>query len=437
MPTSINQYKLLISCPGDVIDEVNIIMEVVERFNQQFSEKLGITILPKHWNKSAYPQSGDKPQNLLNEQFVKDCDAAVAIFWTRFGTPTDHYESGSEEEINLMLQAGKQVFLYFCEKPAKPGYDAKQYDKVQAFKEKYRNKGIYCSYDSTEEFKELFFVHLIQHFFHLGKSNEVLGSFETVTIKPAEESDKGFLDFMADSELCIEKIKANIREIAGDMKEIQSAYLEILPEIKSSDTAVSIRDESKKAAEYIEIFASKFKIHSKDISALFDELMQNALGLMDNPFYGKKESREEIVDYLQLLSKTKIIVYESAKYINGFRNLITNYIGIESSMTQAVKLANENILAFLDLIKIFTVFIDDFTNPLNSGNRLACVQRTLKILDLIQKNPHVTLREIAESLGLSIQTVTMHTKRLKSDGLLKRIGSSLDKDGYWEIVTKI
>ena len=436
MPISVNQYKLLISCPGDVVNEIKIIREVIDNFNQQFSETWGVNILPKHWTRSAYPQSGDKPQNLLNEQFVKDCDAAVAIFWTRFGTPTDKYKSGSEEEIDIMLKAGKQVFLYFCEKPNSE-CDAKQYALVQAFKEKYKDKGLYWSYCSDDEFNTLFSNHLTKYFLSLGQPNEVLGSFETVTVKPAEESNKGFLDFMADSELCIEKLKANIREIAEDMKEIQSAYLKILSEIKSSETAVFIRDESKKAAEYIEIFASKLKIHSKDIYALFDELMQNALGLMDNPFSGKKESEEEIVYYVKLLSKTKIIVSESAEYIDKFRNLITDYIGIESSMTRAVKLANENILAYLDLAKRFTVFIDDFSNPFDSENRVACVQRTLKILDLIQKNPHITLREIAESLGLSIQIVIMHTKRLKSDGLLKRIGSSLDKDGYWEIVTKI
>lgn len=85
MPKNVTQYDLLISCPGDITDEVNIIEEVVENFNQQFSKSLEVLIQTRHWSKSSYPQSGGKPQELLNEQFVKDCDAAVAIFWTRFG----------------------------------------------------------------------------------------------------------------------------------------------------------------------------------------------------------------------------------------------------------------------------------------------------------------------------------------------------------------
>ena len=164
MPKNITQYDLLISCPCYITDEIGIVEEVVANFNQQFTNSLGISILPRHWSKSSYPQSGGKPQELLNEQFVKDCDAAVAIFWTRFGTPTDEYKSGSEEEIQIMLDSGKQVFLYFCEKPIKPGYDSEQYKLVEAFKEKYKDKGIYWTYDSNESFKELFNAHLTQHF---------------------------------------------------------------------------------------------------------------------------------------------------------------------------------------------------------------------------------------------------------------------------------
>lgn len=47
----------------------------------------------RQWHKSSYAQSGGKPQALLNEQFVNKCDAAVAMFWTRFGSPTDVRET--------------------------------------------------------------------------------------------------------------------------------------------------------------------------------------------------------------------------------------------------------------------------------------------------------------------------------------------------------
>ena len=165
MPKNVMQYDLLISCPGDIMEEVKIINQTVQKFNDQFSDTLGISIRTRHWSKNSYPQSGGKPQALLNEQFVKNCDAAVALLWTRFGTPTDQYGSGTEEEIEIMLEAGKQVFLYFSERPVPPSeMDSEGYTKVQALKQKYRDRGIYFSYSTIEEFERLFYAHLTQYF---------------------------------------------------------------------------------------------------------------------------------------------------------------------------------------------------------------------------------------------------------------------------------
>ena len=106
MAQNVTLYNLLISCPGDIKEEVTLIESAVDEFNELYAETLGITIKTRHWSKSSYAQSGGKPQALLNEQFVNKCDAAVAIFWTRFGSPTDEYGSGTEEEIEIMLQSG-------------------------------------------------------------------------------------------------------------------------------------------------------------------------------------------------------------------------------------------------------------------------------------------------------------------------------------------
>lgn len=174
MAKNVTQYELLISCPGDIQDEVQIIDEVVEQFNQQFSKSLGISILTRHWSKSAYSQSGASPQNILNQQIVEECDAAVAMFWTRFGTPTDQYGSGSEEEIELMLAGDKQVFMYFCDKQIEPSkMDLKQYDRVKAFREKYKASGLYYTYKTNDEFRQLIYAHLTMHFLTLKKVENI------------------------------------------------------------------------------------------------------------------------------------------------------------------------------------------------------------------------------------------------------------------------
>ena len=174
MPKNITQYNLLISCPGDIQTEIEQINRAVDDFNERYSDVLGISIRPKHWRKSSYAQSGDKPQNLLNKQFVEDCDAAVALLWTRFGTPTDKYGSGTEEEIEIMLEAGKQVFMYFSDKPLPPSeQDPDEYNRVKEFRKKYKERGMYFKYSSDEEFYRLFSAHLTKFFLSLEAVSEI------------------------------------------------------------------------------------------------------------------------------------------------------------------------------------------------------------------------------------------------------------------------
>lgn len=161
----ITAYDLLISCPGDVEKYIEVVKECLEGFNTVIGRINNAEIVGRHWSTDSYAQSGDKPQELLNKQFVRDCDAAVAIFWTRFGTPTDKYGSGTEEEIEEMLSANKQVFMYFVDEPiSMSGVDVEQYKKVQSFKEKYKDKGIYFVVKDVEELRRLFTNHLSLHF---------------------------------------------------------------------------------------------------------------------------------------------------------------------------------------------------------------------------------------------------------------------------------
>ena len=166
MANDVKQYDLLISCPGDATKAVDIIKEVVDEFNQNYSDTLGIGIRCRYWKDSAYAESGGKPQDLLNKQIVYPSDLAVAVFKNRFGSPTDKYGSGTEEEIEEMLSAGKQVFMFFDESLVKMSdVDRDEYDRVQKFKAKYeKDKGIYVPFTSYDEFRNVLRAHITKYF---------------------------------------------------------------------------------------------------------------------------------------------------------------------------------------------------------------------------------------------------------------------------------
>lgn len=112
MSKYIKMYTALISCPSDVGAYINSIKKGVDRFNNIYGEINGIIVRTKYWLEDSFPESGGSGQELLNRQIVDTADIAIAVFWTKFGEPTEHFGSGTEEEIEHMISSGKQVFLY-------------------------------------------------------------------------------------------------------------------------------------------------------------------------------------------------------------------------------------------------------------------------------------------------------------------------------------
>jgi len=55
-----------------------------------------------------------------------------------------------------------------------------------------------------------------------------------------------------------------------------------------------------------------------------------------------------------------------------------------------------------------------------------------KTIDLIKNNPKITSAELAEILEITVKGVEWNIKKLKEEGIIKRIGPA--KGGYWEII---
>lgn len=163
MSKTFTKYYLLLSCPNDANTFIPAIKDSVERFNMTYGESNDLYIELKHWSLNSFAQSGKTAQHILNEQLVDNCDFCVALFWNRFGTPTDKYDSGTEEEIDLMMQQNKNVFLYHITAPSgtNKAYNA-QRKKITDFLKKY--KGLYKTVNSTTELQEDLFKGLQSYF---------------------------------------------------------------------------------------------------------------------------------------------------------------------------------------------------------------------------------------------------------------------------------
>jgi hypothetical protein len=130
-------------------------------WNATHSHARAAIIEPVKWESHSVPRQGNRPQAIINEQLGGKCDFLIGMFWTRLGKETGVAASGTVEEIQEFLNAGKPCLLYFSNQPVQPGsIDQDQYAKLGKFKAEMREKGLQLDYGEVAEFREQLGRHL-------------------------------------------------------------------------------------------------------------------------------------------------------------------------------------------------------------------------------------------------------------------------------------
>ncbi len=149
--------KIMIASPDDVVPERSLIREILYEWNAVNSDMRKIVLLPIAWETHSSPEMGERPQAIINKGLLKNCDLLVGVFWTRIGTATDKYASGTVEEIEEHIKSGKPAMLYFSSAPVRPdSVDPDQYSKLMKFKESKKSMGLYEMYSDMNDFKSKF-----------------------------------------------------------------------------------------------------------------------------------------------------------------------------------------------------------------------------------------------------------------------------------------
>jgi hypothetical protein len=166
--------RVMIASPSDVQRERGLIEHAIHMWNAVHSPDQGLVLLPVRWETHAPPSMNARAQEVINRYIVRDCDLLVAAFWTRLGTPTGKALSGTVEEIQEHLKAGKPTMIYFSQAPVVPPdlLDSEQYAALRQFKTSCQEQGLIHEYDSPESFREVFSPHLAMTVLrHFGKGS--------------------------------------------------------------------------------------------------------------------------------------------------------------------------------------------------------------------------------------------------------------------------
>lgn len=152
--------SVMIASPGDVTEERNLIRDIIHEWNDINSKATECVLLPVGWETHSAPDLGERAQEIINKS-VEHCDLLVGVFWTRLGTPTGDFESGTVEEIKRHISEGKPAMVYFSTAPVAPqSLDLKQYTALKKFKEWCLKQGLVESYDNISDFSDKFRRHL-------------------------------------------------------------------------------------------------------------------------------------------------------------------------------------------------------------------------------------------------------------------------------------
>jgi hypothetical protein len=150
-------FKVMIASPSDVQEERNIIRDIIHEWNSIHSATRRIALIPIGSDTDSTPEMGNRPQAIINHRLLKDCDLLVAVFWTRIGTATGNAVSGTVEEIEEHIKAGKPAMIYFSSAKVKPdSIDATQYKALKEFERLCKERGWVENYKTKADFSSKF-----------------------------------------------------------------------------------------------------------------------------------------------------------------------------------------------------------------------------------------------------------------------------------------
>lgn len=188
---------------------------------------------------------------------------------------------------------------------------------------------------------------------------------EEINIELNDDTDKGFFDFLADIESNTQKLTENINNLSQDMQDMSDGISKSTEEINrvnksggGSGTASFVRKESKKAAKHIDTFANNLRERNKVLSSLWDEIEKNTLGLIENKFATNDTNKPSLIEYLSSLKDTQKSITESNESVEGLKTSMTELIGLEHSMTQAIKFVIGDVDTYLSITERIKSSID-------------------------------------------------------------------------------
>ena len=135
------------------------------------------------WELDSVPAVGERSQAIVNKQLVDQADLLIGVFKVKFGTATGVSPSGTIEEIERCVKAGKPVMLYFYTGPIPRDHDPEQLKLVKNYQRQIMAQSIYAEFSDLEDLRRKVSR-------HLGATMAKLAGDRELIATPSEQKDR-------------------------------------------------------------------------------------------------------------------------------------------------------------------------------------------------------------------------------------------------------
>lgn len=189
---NITHYKVFISCPSDVNDEREVAEEAIKRFGAIYhKDKVVFDVV--HFDKVPSQINNKKPQNVINES-LGEYDIYIGIMGARFGSPTDDFGSGTEEEFQIALNRyseNKHPYVSFLFKNIKETPSSidglEQLLSVRKFQNSISDKGVFKPFDDNSRLENEV-IAILNNFLEINEREIDYNKHQQLTMLPAVPS---------------------------------------------------------------------------------------------------------------------------------------------------------------------------------------------------------------------------------------------------------
>lgn len=347
--------NVLIASPGDVNEEREIIQKVINEINLIWSKNKNLRLNPLCWEKNAYPDIGDDPQDVINKQFQDDYDIFIGVLWSRFGTPTGRANSGTEEEFDRAYAkyqknpSSIKIMLYFKDSPIPfREIDPDQIKLLNNFKKKVKNNLLFFEFTQPDEFRNLLLRHLSQHLNDWGtKWGIVDGNYNDPNLdKVTKEQgyfqyfneEDGYFDIVEKTGIGIKKGTESANKIRGLLENYNKKISNNLDALNTYKAANKFVDEGflkrnvNNAAMYMDELREgleiELSIYEENFKINIEGIRHAAMFLLDAKFISPQQLENTVkllVTYKSTFSGLLPLIERASSSISNQKRLTTKF----------------------------------------------------------------------------------------------------------------